>query len=448
MAWTSRDHLALIVAVGLELAVARCGGSADTASSFESSSNSGGGATTASTATGPVGGHTATGGAATSTGGATTSVGGATTSVGGATTSVGGAATSTGGTGGAGGAGSTGGSTGGGSAGNGGMGGGGSSLPCPVASAGMVSTVADGIYLSAPRGVAVDASCNIYVADYGANSILRIDSMGSVTIFAGTGAPGLKNGFVGAATFNAPSGVAIDPLSGDLLVADSHNHAVRRISNGTVSTEAGSGLYGFNDGPAASAKFTNLSGIAVSDTGVIFVADPKNKRIRQISAGVVSTFAGTGVAGAQDGPTNNASFDNPTGVCVNSDGSLMLVSDTGNNLIRKIEGGLVSTFSGTGNAAYAEGAPKSTEMNAPQHIAMSSDGSARFSDMNNLVIRSLSAAGATSLLAGVPQSPGKNDGPLLSATFSQPYGVAVGPGGMVVVGDSGSSRVRVFYPSP
>jgi sugar lactone lactonase YvrE len=164
-----------------------------------------------------------------------------------------------------------------------------------------------------------------------------------VSTFAG-GREGFADGAGSAAALNTPSGLAMD-RSGNLYVADTGNHAIRKIAaDGTVTTLAGNGKPGFADGRGAAAQFNGPVGVAVDDAGIVYVADTYNDRIRRIAPdGTVSTVAGIGQPGMVDGAAASAAFDTPAGIAVAKDGSLY-VADTGNDAIRKIDkDGLVST---------------------------------------------------------------------------------------------------------
>jgi sugar lactone lactonase YvrE len=191
-----------------------------------------------------------------------------------------------------------------------------------------------------PTSLAADASGNIYVSDYEANVIRKIDPKGNVTTLAGTGQPGWKDGPGLEAQFNAPNGIAVGP-DASVYVADALNHRIRKItSDGQVSTVAGGGPTGlgrgsFSDGPVDSARFNLPKGVAVAPDGTLYVADTDNLRIRRISEGVVSTFAGTGEHGSKDGDRSDATFSNVAGISISSDGSLF-VADQPASLIRRI----------------------------------------------------------------------------------------------------------------
>ena len=162
-----------------------------------------------------------------------------------------------------------------------------------------------------PTGVAVDVAGNIYVADSENHRIRKITPGGVVSTLAGSGTAGSVEGVGTAAQFNSPRAVAVD-ATGNVYVADGLNHKIRKITPaGEVSTLAGSGAYGFADGDGINAKFYFPKGIALDASGNLYVADDINHRIRKITpTGTVSTLVGS-TSGSDDGDGNTAKFHNP-----------------------------------------------------------------------------------------------------------------------------------------
>ena len=203
-----------------------------------------------------------------------------------------------------------------------------------------------------PWGVAVDSFGNVYISDTYNHRIRKINTAGVVITFAGSGVAGFSNGTGTSAQFNFPTGLCCDS-SGNVYVSDSNNHRIRKITpNGVVNTLAGSGIAGFSNGTGTVAQFNSPDGLCCDASGNLYIADTSNNRIRKITpTGVVTTIAGSGVAGYLDGTGTTAIFKNPRGLCVNSIGDIY-VADTDNNRIRKITAsGVVTTLTGNGGCA-------------------------------------------------------------------------------------------------
>ncbi len=183
-----------------------------------------------------------------------------------------------------------------------------------------------------PAGIAIDATGTIYVADTENHIIRKIAPTGQVSTLAGlAGTPGNVDGTGSAARFWRPTGIGLDQ-AGNVFVADSSNHAIRRITQaGAVSTFAGAlGSSGSNDGTGPVARFNIPNGLAIDGAGTIYVADTGNSTIRKITAAaVVSTFAGLpGVTGTSDGAGAGARFNQPEGVDVDATTGSVYVADT------------------------------------------------------------------------------------------------------------------------
>ncbi len=248
-----------------------------------------------------------------------------------------------------------------------------------------------------PWGITADNAGNVYVSEHANQRIRKIDPAGNVTTLAGTGAPGLADGPGATATFFQPTGLAVDG-AGSLIVGDFLNHRVRKIAaDGTVTTLAGSGPSGidqggFADGPGATARFNSPICPAVAPNGRVFVAERDGQRIRAIDpAGNVTTYAGTGVKGYKDGPAAQAQFDTPHGLALDGAGNL-LVADQGNQRIRLISpGGIVTTIAGVGTSGDGDGSAWSAGFRGPTGIAIAANGDIWIADAYNARIRRIKA---------------------------------------------------------
>ena len=297
-----------------------------------------------------------------------------------------------------------------------------------------------------PSSVAIDASGNIYVADTGNHLIRKITTAGVVSTFAGSRLQGSTDGTGTAASFRYPSGVAVD-ASGNIFVADSSNHLIRKITAaGVVSTFAGSGAVGNADGTGTGASFRYPNGVAVDASGNIFVADKDNHLIRKITAaGVVSTFAGFGAEGSEDGTGTSASFRYPNGVAVDVSGNIF-VADLGNHKIRKITAaGVVTTFAGSGAAGRVDGTGTAASFRYPNGLAVDATGNIFIADSSNHLIRKITAAGVVSTFAG-SGAIGNYNGIGTAASFSYPYGVVVNASGDIFVADWNNHMIRKITP--
>ena len=302
-----------------------------------------------------------------------------------------------------------------------------------------------------PFGTAVDSIGNIYVADSHNNTIRRVTPGGFASTVAGkSGQEGTDDGVGEDARFFNPSGVTVDG-SGNLYVADSGNHTIRKITpEGIVSTIAGEpGMPGSSDGTGNVARFNFPTGIAVGDSGNLYVADTVNDTIRKITpASEVTTLAGlAGAEGSTDGTGSEARFTTPLGVTVNASG-VVYVGDSGNHTIRKITpDGVVSTLAGlAGSRGSLNGFGDAARFDVPCGVAVDSDGNTYVADTFNHTIRKVSAVGLVTTLAGLadegPGGGGSMDGLGSAARFFKPRGVAVNSSGTIYVGDTQNNTIR------
>jgi len=300
------------------------------------------------------------------------------------------------------------------------------------------------------HGVAVDTAGNVYVADTDNHCIRKVAPDGTVTTLAGSGTAGSADGTGAAASFNFPIGIAVDG-AGDVFVADTLNQTIRQITPaGVVTTLAGTaGMTGTTDGTGASARFNGPNGVAVDSAGDLYVADTESHVVRKITTGgVVTTLAGTsGVSGSADGTGSAASFNRPYCIAVDSTGNLY-VGDRDNSTIRKITStGDVTTLAGlVGNSGSADGTGGAARFNFPLGIAVDSSGDVFVADYNNHVIRRVTQVGVVTTIAGAPGSPGSTDGLGPVARFRNPIGLAVDSAGALHVGDAENHTLRKVTP--
>ena len=270
----------------------------------------------------------------------------------------------------------------------------------------------------------------------------------TVSTLAGSGACGYQDGLPEIAMFNFPHN-AFQMQNGNVVVADFDNNRIRMVAtDGTVSTLAGSGTAGYLDGLGASAMFNSPEGVAVMQNGSVVVAEWSH-RIRLIAPdGTVTTLAGTGVSGSTDGPGNTATFALPSGVDVLPNGSIV-IAEYGSHRIRMVSpDGTVSTLTGT-TGGSVDGPRATAQLSGPFNVAVMSNGSIVVAEWSGHRIRLVAPDGSITTLAG-SGTQGFLDGPAATAQFSSPRGVAVlkssHHSGYVAVGDQGNHKIRLIGP--
>ncbi len=306
--------------------------------------------------------------------------------------------------------------------------------------------------LYSPYGVAVDGSGALYIADNRNHRIRKVDAAGLITTAAGTGAYGYNGDDIAAtaAHLNDPRGVAVDG-SGALYIADWGNGRIRKVdAAGLITTAAGTGEHGYSGdgGQATAAQINSPYGMAVDDSGNLYIADLGNHRIRKVDpAGVISTVAGTGERGySGDGDTATAArLYQPFGVAVDGSGNLY-IADTGNNRIRKVDpAGLISPIAGTGRRSYdGDGGPATAaQIASPSGVAADDSGNLYIADTANSRVRKVDAAGGISTVAGNGVWGYSGDGgPAIAAQITSPEGVAVDGSGNLYIADTWNNRIR------
>ena len=324
---------------------------------------------------------------------------------------------------------------------------------------------------NSPSGIATDATGNLYVADTG-NSVIRLLSPGAghwtastIAGFAGNSVE--QDGIGTAARFASPTGIAVD-AAGAIYVADSAGNAIRKLErigdDWNVSTIAG-GSRGAADGTNALAQFAGPSGLAFAPDGALLVADSENHTIRRISISistngpqrVVTTIAGQpGTSGSADGPGAEAQFSSPSGVAADSSGNLY-VTDSGNGTIRKLSpvdtNWVVTTIAGKPDAndlQYADGTNSRARFWGPTGITIDKQGNLYVADSNNGLIRKIAPIDdvwVVSAVGGLAGVKGSAAGANAVARFETPRAIAPAANGELYIVDSGNATiVRGFHP--
>jgi uncharacterized protein (TIGR03437 family) len=332
-----------------------------------------------------------------------------------------------------------------------------------------------------PSGLALDAAGNLYIADTGNHRVRKV-SNGIITTVAGNGVMGAAGdgGSATGAQLSYPSALAVDAagrlyitgspgavrkVAGGVIssvpgvqgffrgiAADSANNLylvdavtprVLRVSNGVASTLAGNGTYGFSgdNGPAASAEFGGdpddggPSGIAVDSAGNVFVCDPVNSRVREISNGIITTVAG-GSAGNQ--------LDLPSWIALDAAGNLYVTDPSAGDRLRKISKGAVTTIAGNGYYSFSgdNGPAANAQFYQPEGIAIDSAGRIYVADTQNNRIRMIANGVVTTVAGTGAQGFSGDGGPATSAQLATPVAVALDPAGNLYIADVNNYRIR------
>ncbi|MBC7544754.1 MAG: hypothetical protein H7338_18685 [Candidatus Sericytochromatia bacterium] len=326
---------------------------------------------------------------------------------------------------------------------------------------GKVSTLAGGVLkgyidhhgntaaFNSPKGVAMRSDGMVVVADSSNHAIRGINPQQEVQTIAGIDhhmhdgikevAPGFADGRMGAARFNRPTGITADRF-GNLYVADSANHAIRKITlDGVTSTLAG-GHAGDRDGKLDQAEFNDPKSVTLDSQGNLYVADAGNHCVRKITPdGMDSTLTGS-TLGFEDGVGEAAKFPRPEGIDVDGAG-IVYVADTGNNRIRKIlPNGRVTTIAGSG-WGMINGPVARAQFATPSDVSIDRNNTLYVADSGNNAIRIISAAGIVSTLAGTHAADDQNakGG---TARFANPTGINVDTDGRLYVADTGNNSIR------
>jgi uncharacterized protein (TIGR03437 family) len=307
--------------------------------------------------------------------------------------------------------------------------------------------------LNGPRGVTEDIFGNLYIAEYYGQRVRKVTPNGTITTLAGTGVAGFSGdgGLATSAKLNGPYRVTVD-LAGNVYIPDSGNGRVRKVSpSGIITTVVGNGNIASsgNGGQATNASLEYPEAVAFDSAGNYYVADEGANVVRRVdTTGNITTAVGTGAASysGDGGPAASATLDGPVGVQVDASGNLY-ISDQGNNVIRKVTNGIITTVAGTGVFGFGgDGGPAiQAEFAYPASIGLDAAGNLYIPDVNNNRIRVVSTNGTITSVAGNGvEGFGGDGGPALDGAINVPRSVSVAPNGNVYIGDFGNNRVRLL----
>jgi sugar lactone lactonase YvrE len=310
-----------------------------------------------------------------------------------------------------------------------------------------------------PQGVTIDGDGNIYILDTANSRIRKIDTAGVITTVAGNGTSAFSgdNGPAVGASLNVPRGLTLDG-SGNLIIADAANFRVRKVNlnTGIITTIAGTGVDAFSgdNGPAINAALSQPFGVATDAAGNVFITDPGNDNVRRIDArtGIITTFAGNNSSSGplgDGGPANKATLDIPTGITVDPSGNVFIY-ESNRSLIRRVDTkGIITTFAGNGTFGFSgDGGPaKNASLNTfiSGTLSANQKGELFIVDTGNDRIRKIDARGIITTVAGNGTGGfGGDGGPATSASINLGLfsGMAIDGAGNMIICDSTNGRIR------
>ena len=302
--------------------------------------------------------------------------------------------------------------------------------------------------LANPAAVAYDTHGNLFLADANNHVIREISTSGVITTIAGTGVEGYAGDGAAAtsAQLDTPTGVAVD-AAGNVYIADSHNHRIREVSTGIITTIAGTGTPGFSgDGAAATAAQLALpSGVAVDASGNLYIADTNNHRIRKVSGGTITTLAGDGeeLYAGDGGSATAAALDSPTGVAVDASDNVY-IADRLNQRIREVSGGTITTLAGSSTAGFSgDGAsPAAATLAKPSGVSVDAAGNVYIADTDNQRIREVGNGAIATIEGSGAQGYGGDGGLSTAAILNSPRSVAPDASGNLAIADRLNQRLR------
>jgi sugar lactone lactonase YvrE len=312
------------------------------------------------------------------------------------------------------------------------------------------NTQATAASLDAPAAIAYDTAGNLYIADLNHNVIREVSVAGIITTIAGTGEQGFA-GDGGAATsalLDSPAGIAVD-AAGNVYIADTHNHRIRKVSAGTISTIVGTGIASFSGdgGSAAAATLNHPTAIASDEGGNLYLADTDNHRIRKITGTTITTVAGDGEQffSGDGAAATAAGLDSPNGVAVDVAGNIY-IGDTHNQRVRVVNAsGIISTLAGNASKSFAGdgGTAKSASLARPRGLSVDGAGNIYIADSDNNRIRLIAKTGNITTVAGDGSQGFAGDGgPAVDAALDTPHAPVVQASGVFALSDTRNQLVR------
>ena len=309
--------------------------------------------------------------------------------------------------------------------------------------------------LNAPKGLAVDAAGDIFIADSANNRVREVTPDGIIHTIAGNGQPGIlgslgDGGPAVQAYLHSPVGVAVDG-SGDVFIADSANNLIREVTpDANISTFAGNGAPGYagDTGAAITASLKAPEDVAVGGDGTVYIADTGNAYIRAVSGGIINSVAGSGIAGfsGDAAVATKATLSTPFAVAVDSSGNLY-IADAGNNRIRLVDkkSGNINTVAGSATTGFSGDGATATNaaLRLPGGVAVDSQGNFYVADTWNMRVRKVTSSGTISTVAGNGSVSFSGDGgQAAAAQLNDPQGVAVDASGNIYLSDSRNGLIR------
>jgi sugar lactone lactonase YvrE len=306
-----------------------------------------------------------------------------------------------------------------------------------------------------PSTVVYDASGNLFFADINRNQVFELPLSGALTLIAGNGTQGFSGDNASAtnAELNNPQGLAIGS-DGTLYVADTGNQRIRAVRNGIITTIAGTGTQGFygDNATATNATLNTPTALAIDAQNNLLLCDTGNQRIRRIANGIITTIAGNGTQGfsGDNAAAINAELDTPQGITITSDGRI-LIADTHNQRIRQIDAnGILTTIAGTGVAGSSgdNGPAIAAQLSQPRGLTTDAAGDVLIADTGNQRLRSINPQGILTTIAGSGTQGFSADGILATvAALNAPRSLAISNSGSIAFTDTSNSLIREIVSS-